>query len=286
MWRLWRFIQRNWLIVPLLLIFIVTVAVFTYLTGYLGISRDPVRTVDVEQVTAVPPLPGTPIARFFQLDPAIINYLDNQPNYAPAPLDALGPDIQSIGAYLPRTGNTQFDFTQPTPLPTPLPYPTSPPLPLPYVPEEILPTVSPLTENGTPRTLPYELPEGAECAPEGNPVDGVLTQRFHLYHPGIDIGVNLGTPVLATHSAQVIFADWSDIGYGYLVILQSGSFITYYAHNTSFNVTVGQFVGKGSIIAWSGSTGNSTGPHVHYETRVNDIPVDPLTFDSRGFAPC
>ncbi|MEL7235367.1 MAG: M23 family metallopeptidase, partial [Chloroflexota bacterium] len=70
------------------------------------------------------------------------------------------------------------------------------------------------------------------------------------------------------------------------VILQSGAFITYYAHNTSFNVEPGQAVGKGSIIAWSGNTGNSTGPHVHYETRLNDIPVDPLTFDNRGYYSC
>ncbi|MEO1645530.1 MAG: M23 family metallopeptidase, partial [Chloroflexota bacterium] len=48
----------------------------------------------------------------------------------------------------------------------------------------------------------------------------------------------------------------------------------------------GDFVGQGSIIAWSGSTGNSTGPHVHYETRLNDIPLDPLSFSSRGYPSC
>ncbi|RMG83030.1 MAG: M23 family metallopeptidase, partial [Chloroflexi bacterium] len=127
---------------------------------------------------------------------------------------------------------------------------------------------------------------GESCAPSGLPVGGVLTQRFHVYHAGIDLGVPLGTAVRATHSGKVIFAGWSDVGYGYLVILQNGPFITYYAHNTSFNVTVDQLVGKGSIIAWSGSTGNSSGPHVHYETRINDIPVDPLTFSSRGYSSC
>src|SRR5262249_35497002 len=127
---------------------------------------------------------------------------------------------------------------------------------------------------------------GATCAPAGLPVDGILTQRFHAGHSGVDLGVPLGTPVLATMSAQVTFADWSTIGYGYLVILQNGPYITYYAHNTSFNVSVGQFVGKGSIVSWSGSTGNSTGPHVHYETRINDVPVDPLTFESRGYPTC
>jgi murein DD-endopeptidase MepM/ murein hydrolase activator NlpD len=45
-------------------------------------------------------------------------------------------------------------------------------------------------------------------------------------------------------------------------------------------------VGRNSVIGWSGSTGNSTGPHVHYETRLNDVPVDPLTFEKRGYPPC
>jgi murein DD-endopeptidase MepM/ murein hydrolase activator NlpD len=102
----------------------------------------------------------------------------------------------------------------------------------------------------------------------------------------MDIGVPFNTPVIATHSGIVTWADWSEIGYGYLVIIQSGVYITYYAHNTSFNVEVGAYVGKGSIVAWSGSTGNSSGPHVHYETRINDIPVDPLTFESRNYPTC
>jgi murein DD-endopeptidase MepM/ murein hydrolase activator NlpD len=190
-------------------------------------------------------------------------------------------DIQPVGAYLPRTGNTAFELIPATPFPTPLPYPTSPPLPLPPLPE--VATLSPFNADGTVRVLPYG---GTACAPAGNPVDGVLTQRFHAYHSGIDLGVPLGTPVLATHSGTVSYADWSEIGYGYLVVIQNETFITYYAHNISFNVSVGQAIGKGSIIAWSGSTGNSSGPHVHYETRINDVPVDPLTFEARGYTTC
>jgi murein DD-endopeptidase MepM/ murein hydrolase activator NlpD len=101
--------------------------------------------------------------------------------------------------------------------------------------------------------LPYVAGDD-ECAPAGRPVDGVLTQRFHIYHGGVDFGIPLGTAVIATQSGQVTFAGWSDVGYGYLVVIQSGAFSTYYAHNTSFNVSQGQYVGKGSIIAWSGST--------------------------------
>jgi murein DD-endopeptidase MepM/ murein hydrolase activator NlpD len=285
--RLLTFIKHNGPLLPMLMLIVIAVAAAAYLSGTIGVTRPRVRSLPTQIATAVPPLPGTPVTRFFQLNPAIISYLDvGQPSYGVVPLDALGLDVQPVGAFLPSSGNTQFDLSGPTPLPTPLPYPTSPPLPLPHVPETILPTVPAVDENGVPRTIPYDVPAEVDCAPAGNPVDGILTQRFHLYHSGIDLAVPLGTPVLATHSGQVTYADWSDIGYGYLVIVQSGPFITYYAHNTSFNITSGQFVGKGSIIAWSGSTGNSTGPHVHYEVRINDVPVDPLTFESRGYPTC
>ncbi len=271
---------------PIFMILVLLVVVLVYLAGLISVRDESVRFVPFDMPTAVPPLPGTPVAPFAQLNPSIVEFLNaRQPNYGAAPLDALGPEVKSVGAFLPRMGNTLFTFTEPTLLPTPLPYPTSPPLPLPGLSEVILPTVSLFNEDGTLRVVPYDQ-NAVECAPEGIPVDGVLTQRYHLYHSGIDIGSGLGTPVIATHSGQVIFAGWSDIGYGYLVILQSGTFITYYAHNTSFNVSEGQFIGKGSVVAWSGSTGNSTGPHVHYETRINDIPVDPLTFGRRAYPTC
>lgn len=263
---------------------LIVVAGAVYLSGWLGAQRG-ARVIPASVVvTAVPPLPGTPVARFAQVDPAIISYLDEgQPSYGVVPLDALGVNVQPVGAYLPRTGNTRFGEGAPTPLPTVLPYPTSPPLPLPQVPTQIPGELPAFGPDGTPLTLPYA---GDSCAPAGLPVDGILTQRFHYYHSGIDLGVPLGTPIRATHSGQVTFAGWSTVGYGYLIILQNGPYITYYAHQTSFNVSVDNLVGKGSIIGWSGSTGNSSGPHVHYETRINDVPVDPLTFENRGYATC
>jgi murein DD-endopeptidase MepM/ murein hydrolase activator NlpD len=127
---------------------------------------------------------------------------------------------------------------------------------------------------------------GVDCAPRGLPVYGVLTQRYHYYHSGIDLGVPTGSPVFATHSGQVIFAGWSYIGYGWLVIIQNGKYVTYYAHNSRFNVAVFQYIRAGDIVAYSGSTGNSSGPHVHYEARINNFPVDPLTFDMRTLGHC
>ncbi len=214
--------------------------------------------------TNPPPQPGTPIAPLEQVNPALMTAFDlYQTGYTDD--EMIVANVQPIGAYLPRSGNRQAALADPTAAPTQFPYPTTPPQP---------------TLGQPPITAQ------ANCAPTDNPVAGVLTQGFHRYHLGIDLGVQAGTPVRATHSGQVIFADWNENGYGYLVILQSGPFITYYAHNTSVNVREGQQVIKDSVIAWSGSTGNSNGPHVHYETRINDVLVDPLTFADRGYATC
>jgi murein DD-endopeptidase MepM/ murein hydrolase activator NlpD len=261
---------------------------FVYLSGSLSVELlGGNRSYDAPS-TLPPPALGTPLAPFEQMNPVVIAAI-NAPqsgydNNVNARLFNL--DTAPIGAYLPRSGNRAFALIEPTPYPTPFPYPTTPPLPDPGIPNN-LPTLdpNPMTDDDTGRILPNAY-IGGNCAPSGLPVDGVLTQRYHRYHPAIDIGVRSGTPVIATHSGQVIYADWSPVGYGYLVILQSGAFVTYYAHNTSFNVVVGQNVGKGSILAWSGSTGNSTGPHVHYETRLNDLTLDPLTFSSRGYGTC
>ena len=130
------------------------------------------------------------------------------------------------------------------------------------------------------------MPPGTECAPSGLPVAGLLTQRFYIGHIGIDLSVPTGTPVRATHSGYVDWAEWNIYGYGNLVVIHSDHFITYYGHNSTFSVKKGQFVQKGDVIAFSGSTGHSSGPHVHYETRINDVTVDPLTFEKRGYKSC
>jgi murein DD-endopeptidase MepM/ murein hydrolase activator NlpD len=270
---------RTILIFALLLIFIVGLAGLVYVAGTLSIlPAGDARPIDTALVISpIPTLGDAPLAWYGQIDPAIMEVLEYRPsNYGSGEMSVF--DIQPVGIYIPRAGDTQFQIAEPTAEPSPLPFPTSPPLPLPALVD--LPTFVPGAEA---RTL---VSGGDNCAPSGNPVDGILTQNFHRYHSGIDIGVPFNTPVLATHSGIITYADWSDIGYGYLVIIQSGQYITYYAHNTSFNVTVGIAVGKGSIVAWSGSTGNSSGPHVHYETRINDIPVNPLTISQYSLPTC
>jgi murein DD-endopeptidase MepM/ murein hydrolase activator NlpD len=108
-------------------------------------------------------------------------------------------------------------------------------------------------------------------------VEGVLTQDYHPGHNGLDFGVVVGTSVKATMDGHVVYAGWNDQGYGNLVIVENGAYQTYYAHLSSIPVAVGDKVTAGSTIGLSGNTGHSTGPHLHYEIRKNNIPIDPTS---------
>jgi murein DD-endopeptidase MepM/ murein hydrolase activator NlpD len=111
------------------------------------------------------------------------------------------------------------------------------------------------------------------------PVQAPLTQDFHPGHNGLDFGVVVGTSVHSTINGKVIYAGWNDQGYGNLVIVDNGEYKTYYAHLSEIPVSVGQTIQKGEVVGLSGNTGNSTGPHLHYEVRQNNVPIDPATFD-------
>jgi len=122
------------------------------------------------------------------------------------------------------------------------------------------------------------------------PTDGIITSYFgarnagigSTNHKGIDIGGVTGQDILAADGGEVIYAGWNDSGYGYLVKLQhdDGS-VTYYAHCSSVLVSEGERVAQGQVIALMGSTGISSGPHLHFEIRPGgdsaDNSVDPLT---------
>lgn len=120
------------------------------------------------------------------------------------------------------------------------------------------------------------------------PVNGVITSPFgyrehpifgrQILHSGIDIGVDYGTPVHAADGGVVVEAGWIS-GYGYAVVIDHGNGTsTLYGHNESLAVSSGQSVSQGQVIAYAGSTGNSTGPHVHFEVRVGGEPVDPNSY--------
>lgn len=98
------------------------------------------------------------------------------------------------------------------------------------------------------------------------------------FHRGLDVAAPYGTPVTAARSGTVIYAGWSDQGYGYLVkIRHAGNDQTWYGHHSDVLVSVGEYVRQGEIIGRVGSTGISTGPHLHFELHEGGRPIDPLT---------
>jgi murein DD-endopeptidase MepM/ murein hydrolase activator NlpD len=101
-------------------------------------------------------------------------------------------------------------------------------------------------------------------------------RRWRRMHGGVDWAMPTGTPIRAWRDGTVRVAQ-SMFGYGRLVILEhSDDYMTYYAHLSRFNVRVGQSVSAGEVIAWSGNTGNSTGPHLHFEVHHRGAHVDPI----------
>lgn len=121
--------------------------------------------------------------------------------------------------------------------------------------------------------------------PSGWPVRGWVTSTFGVrrdpfdgvrrMHEGLDIATRTGTPVVAT-AAGIIREVGTEPGYGMLVVIDHGhGFSTAYGHNSRILVKVGQRVRRGEMVAMAGNTGRSSGPHVHYEVRLNGAPVNP-----------
>ena len=121
--------------------------------------------------------------------------------------------------------------------------------------------------------------------PVANPViTSTFGYRVHpIYgdvrlHSGVDFAANTGTPVFAGKDGTVVSAGWMS-GYGNTIVIDHGDALaTLYAHNSQLLVSAGQKVARGQKIALAGSTGNSTGPHVHFEVRVKGTPVDPMGY--------
>jgi murein DD-endopeptidase MepM/ murein hydrolase activator NlpD len=103
------------------------------------------------------------------------------------------------------------------------------------------------------------------------------TRGFSSFHTGVDLAAAEGTPVYASNGGTVIFRGWSTWGYGYLIVLAHGPFTSLYGHLSAINVGCGQYVSAGQFIGAVGNTGNSSGPHLHFELRYNDVPFDPTS---------
>lgn len=120
--------------------------------------------------------------------------------------------------------------------------------------------------------------------PARGPISSPFGPRIHpiyrvsSFHSGVDLAISEGTHVHAAASGRVVTAGWEG-GYGLLVVVDhEDGYATYYGHLSQLLVSVGQFVEIGQVVARSGNTGLSTGPHLHFEVRCDGVAVDPLLF--------
>src|SRR3954447_630706 len=131
-----------------------------------------------------------------------------------------------------------------------------------------------LQPSSAPAAGPVQQGSGGMIWPVSGPITSGFCERrsYEACHPGIDIAVPTGTPIRAAASGRVAIAGWVG-GYGnYTCIQHAGALSTCYGHQSRIGVSVGQSVAQGQVIGASGNTGNSTGPHVHFETRMNGTP--------------
>jgi murein DD-endopeptidase MepM/ murein hydrolase activator NlpD len=124
------------------------------------------------------------------------------------------------------------------------------------------------------------VPEGARGTGAFQwPVLGTITQGYWYGHRAIDVGAPTGSAVLATDGGFVSFAGWTDVGYGYLIVVDhANGFSTYYAHLSNIYVAEGQDLRRGQVIGAVGNTGNSTGPHLHFEVRRHNTQQNPRAY--------
>lgn len=113
----------------------------------------------------------------------------------------------------------------------------------------------------------------------GWPTGGTITQTFSRYHGGIDIAGPMNSPIFASQSGEIIFLGWDTTGYGYTIVIDHhNGWYTRYAHLSGMYPAVGDWVKRGDLIALMGSTGRSTGPHLHFEIITNRYRYNPLSY--------
>lgn len=111
------------------------------------------------------------------------------------------------------------------------------------------------------------------------PTQGVISQRFSWYHPGIDVANSSMPNVVAADSGKVIYSGWDSTGYGNMVLIDHGNgYRTRYGHLSKIFVVNGQSVARGAAVGKMGSTGRSTGPHLHFEIYLNGTRVSPFNY--------
>ena len=177
------------------------------------------------------------------------------------------PNFESYSAAAIPSGSVQFDFANGLP---------------------IIPAAGSIPAPGS---FPFD-PSlvGGSGAPDSHipsiwPTTGVVSSPYGLrwggtdFHPGMDIANDMGTPIVATADGVVEYAGWNSGGYGNMVDINHGNgLMTRYGHAAQVVVRTGEHVKRGQLIAYMGSTGFSTGPHVHYEVHINGNRVNPISY--------
>jgi murein DD-endopeptidase MepM/ murein hydrolase activator NlpD len=148
------------------------------------------------------------------------------------------------------------------------------------VPDGVLPSIRPWSPT---RYVVQKTPDAGTVVASGQfvwPAGGSITQRYRWYHPGIDIANRSAPGIAAADAGTVVTAGWPDSGgYGNRILIDHGNgFSTLYAHLSRVYVTRGQTVSRGAIIGQMGSTGRSTGIHLHFEIRHNGASKNPLGY--------
>lgn len=200
------------------------------------------------------------------------------PEVEPTPTPTPVPEVEPTPTPVPDTEYDENGNPLPTPTPTPVPETKPTPTPTP------VPTVKP---TPTPTPVPNDPPSYDSNESFLWPLPGYgygsITQYFgNNGHKGLDIGVPYGTPIVASRSGTVMVANnydsWGDSWGYYVAIYHDSTYSTLYAHMSSVAAYEGQWVNKGDIIGYVGSTGNSTGNHLHFEVYQNGTRVNPSQF--------
>jgi murein DD-endopeptidase MepM/ murein hydrolase activator NlpD len=133
-------------------------------------------------------------------------------------------------------------------------------------------------QSGDPGSAPVSASAAGLIWPVSGPITSPFGPRWGSFHPGIDIGAPTGTPIHAAAAGTVLWCGWES-GYGNLVVIDHHNGIaTAYGHQSRIDVSCNQDVSQGQVIGLVGCTGFCTGPHLHFEVRVNGTPVDPLGY--------
>lgn len=202
------------------------------------------------------------------------------PEVEPTPTPTPIPEVEPTPTPTPVPDTEYDEDGNPLPTPTPTPVPETKPTPTPTP----VPTVKP---TPTPTPVPNDPPSYDSNESFLWPLPGYgygsITQYFgNNGHKGLDIGVPYGTPIVASRSGKVMVANnydsWGDSWGYYVAIYHDSTYSTLYAHMSSVAAYEGQWVNKGDVIGYVGSTGNSSGNHLHFEVYQNGTRVDPSQF--------